>query len=128
MATSGGMSRVINAVMAGVLIGIMAVVFLTSYSSIIFAGDLARFLPNGIGIALASATIMATVVALVSSHRGMIAVPQDINSVVFGDGTRSQTRLPPRKELSWRSSWAACTATAYSADLATATLGIAKTS
>ena len=84
MAANNGMIRVINAVMAGVLIGIMAVVFLTSYSSIIFAGDLARFLPNGIGIALASATIMATVVALVSSHRGMIAVPQDINSVVFG--------------------------------------------
>ncbi len=73
MAANNGMIRVINAVMAGVLIGIMAVVFLTSYSSIIFAGDLARFLPNGIGIALASATIMATVVALVSSHRGIVA-------------------------------------------------------
>ena len=46
MAANNGMIRVINAVMAGVLIGVMAVVFLTSYSSIIFAGGLGRFLPD----------------------------------------------------------------------------------
>ncbi len=78
------MHSAINSMVSGVLVGVMAVVFATSYASMIFAGDLAVYLPNGIGIALASATIIAATVALMSSYPSVVANPQDINSVVFG--------------------------------------------
>ena len=84
MAKGLAMRGTINSIISGVIVGIMAVVFATSYASMIFAGDLAVYLPNGIGIALACATIIAAAVALLSSYPSVVANPQDINSVVFG--------------------------------------------
>ena len=77
------MRSAINSIVSGVVVGIMAVVFATSYASIIFTGDLAAYLPNGIAIALACGAIIAAAVALTSSYPGVVANPQDINTVVF---------------------------------------------
>jgi len=73
-----------NSILAGIIAGIMGVVFATSYASIIFSGDLLAYLPNGIGITLFSATVMSAFVALASSYPGAVAMPQDVSSVIFG--------------------------------------------
>lgn len=78
------MSGIVNSVLAGLIAGIMGVVFATSYASIIFSGDLLTHLPDGIGIALLSGTFMSAVVAFMSSYPATVAMPQDVNSIVFG--------------------------------------------
>jgi SulP family sulfate permease len=70
-------------VMAGLVVGIMGVVSLTSYSALIFSGELVTYLAEGIGIALLAGTVIALVIALSSSYRGAVALPQDIPAAVF---------------------------------------------
>ncbi|MFQ5528046.1 MAG: SLC26A/SulP transporter family protein, partial [Thermoanaerobaculia bacterium] len=45
-------------------------------------GTLAAFVPNGIGLALFTATVMAAVIALTSSFPGMVATPQDVPAAI----------------------------------------------
>ena len=77
------MGAVVNSIISGIVVGVVGVVFATSFSTIIFSGALLPHLPNGIGIALFSATVMSAYVALTSSFWGTVAVPQDMSSVVF---------------------------------------------
>jgi len=70
-------------VMAGLVVGVMGVVSLTSYSALIFSGELARYLGQGIGVALLAGVVIALVTALTSSYRGVVATPQDIPAAVF---------------------------------------------
>jgi len=77
-------SSFFSSVLSGVIVGIMGVVFLSSYASLIFAGDLGQYLSDGIVVALISGVIMAVVVALMSSYPGSVAFPQDIGAAIFG--------------------------------------------
>jgi len=70
-------------VIAGLVVGVMGVVSVTSYSALIFSGDLVRYLGQGIGIALLAGVVVALVTALSSSYRGVVALPQDIPAAVF---------------------------------------------
>ncbi len=72
------------AILSGIIVGITAVVFLSSYTALIFSGELARHLPHGLIIALASGVVMAVVVALSSSYPGSVAFPQDVGAAIFG--------------------------------------------
>ena len=56
--------------MAGVISGILTVIIEISLAALIFSGNLARFVSNGIGITLFSSVIIGVVVALTSSLRG----------------------------------------------------------
>jgi SulP family sulfate permease len=78
-----GARDVAMSVMAGLVVGIMGVVSLTSYSALIFSGQLVPYLAEGIGIALLAGTVIALVIALSSSYRGAVALPQDIPAAVF---------------------------------------------
>lgn len=67
----------IQGVLASAVIGFMAVVFSVAGAALVFSGGLERFLPIGIAIALASTAILAAVTGLMSSIRGLIALPQE---------------------------------------------------
>lgn len=73
----------VSSVIAGVVIGVVAVVVIASYVALIFSGELARFVPQGLGIGLLAGAVIALVGALTSSYRGVVALPQDIPAAVF---------------------------------------------
>ncbi len=68
----------LQTVVAGLVTGFLAVVFSVSDAAFIFSGSLSRFLPVGIAIALASTAILAVITGLMSSIRGVIALPQEV--------------------------------------------------
>ena len=58
---------------AGVISGLIAVTFASAGASLIFSGNLLRFLPTGMAITLASSALLILVVGLMSRIRGAIA-------------------------------------------------------
>lgn len=62
---------------------ILNIFFAVSIATFIFSGDLVRYLPAGIGIALFSAFIIGSILALGSSLRGVIAAPQESSAAII---------------------------------------------
>ncbi|MBA2667519.1 MAG: SLC26A/SulP transporter family protein [Trueperaceae bacterium] len=60
----------------GVIVGLLSVVMAISMASLVYAGALHEFLPNGIGLALASTVLVATTVAILGSVSGTVAATQ----------------------------------------------------
>lgn len=67
---------------AGLILGLLAVVFSISFTTIIYSGDLAGHLSRGIGFTLAGAAVMALFGAFSLSYRGTIAQPQDVTAAI----------------------------------------------
>jgi SulP family sulfate permease len=67
----------------GVLMGVTEVIFALSVGSLIFSGDLAPYLPYGIGLALVTSTIMLVGISLGSSVPGVTGILQDSPSVIL---------------------------------------------
>ena len=90
--------RLLPGLIAGLLLGITEVFLSLSLGSLIFSGDLASYLPYGVGIALVTATSMLVTVALTSRVPGAMGSTQDSTSVVLGviagglAGTLAQAR------------------------------------
>ena len=63
--------------LAGLVVGIVVVIVALSFAALVFSGELARFVPQGIGLALYTSVVVGLVVALGSSFPGMVATPQD---------------------------------------------------
>lgn len=76
-------ARVLPNLVAGAVTSILVISFGISLAALIFAGDLARYLPAGIGIVLASTCVVAVVVALFSSYKPVIAAPQENVAVIL---------------------------------------------
>jgi SulP family sulfate permease len=77
------LKRLFPSLVAGLISGILTVIIEISLAALIFSGDLARFISNGIGITLFSSMVIGGVVALTSSMRGTIAVGQDIPAAIL---------------------------------------------
>lgn len=63
--------------LAGVVLATFVLVACLSFGSLIFAGELAPFVPQGIGLGLVTALVVGVVVAWRSSLPGSVAIPQD---------------------------------------------------
>jgi len=72
-----GRQRLLPAVVAGLVVGVMTVLISISFAALIFSGPLAPHVGAGIGMALLTAIVAGGVVALTSSYAGSIAIPQD---------------------------------------------------
>lgn len=72
----------VKTALAGLIIGTMAVVFVVSKTALLFSGELAPFLSQGIGFVLLGAALMACVALLSVSCRGVIVQPQDVTTVM----------------------------------------------
>jgi len=75
-------SRLIPTLTAGVITGILLVIYAISMAALIFVGPLAQFVPIGIGLGLFTATVSAVVVALTNSLPGIVIMPQDSTAVI----------------------------------------------
>ena len=72
-----------TSLIAGLIVGITGVVSLASYAALIFSGELVAYLAQGIGIAMLTGMLIALVIALTSSCRGAVGLPQDVPAAVF---------------------------------------------
>jgi SulP family sulfate permease len=75
-------SRLITDILAGLLVGLVALIYSVSYATLIFSGPLIAYLAVGVRLVLISAAVAAFVAALTSSFRIAISGP-DSNASVF---------------------------------------------
>jgi SulP family sulfate permease len=78
-----GSERLLPGLTSGVLMGVTEVMVALSLGSLIFSGELAPYLPYGIGMALATAAVMMIGTALTSRVPGVIGSTQDTSSVIL---------------------------------------------
>jgi SulP family sulfate permease len=71
------------ALSAGLVNGILIVIFQSAYAALIFSGELSDHVAQGIGIMLFGAFIMGVVMALSSSFPGTTTAPQDAPAAIF---------------------------------------------
>ena len=76
-------ARVAPALFAAFLLGGLALVDSLALASLIFAGPLSPFVLNGTSMLLLGHIAFFLVVGLASSHRGMVAIPQEAPAVVL---------------------------------------------
>jgi SulP family sulfate permease len=69
---------------AGLVVALFTVIAAASFASLIFSGPLAGFVPTGIRMALTTAVVAGLIVALTSSCRVAIAIPQDRIAPILG--------------------------------------------
>jgi SulP family sulfate permease len=75
--------KLVPCLTTGVLMGVTEAIFALSVGSLIFSGDLAPYLPYGIGMALVTSTIMLIGISLGSSVPGVTGILQDSPSVIL---------------------------------------------
>ena len=75
-------SNWLTGLLAGLVVGVTVVIVAISFAVLIFSGDLAPIAPRGISLGLFTAVIMAGLIALTSSFRGMVATPQDVPAAI----------------------------------------------
>lgn len=68
---------------AGLVNGVLIVIFQSAYAALIFSGDLAAQLPRGMGIMLFGAFSMGAIVALTSSFHSTVTAPQDAPTAIM---------------------------------------------
>ena len=68
---------------AAFAVGLLNTVLTVSLAALVFSGDLAAFLPQGIGLALLAAVVAGVVIAVTSSLRGMIGSVQDASTAIL---------------------------------------------
>jgi len=80
---AGAIARRLPSVAAGLLTGLLTILFAFSLSALIFDGPLAPFSRQGFVMALVSAVLVGAIVALASSLPALIAIPQDRVAPIF---------------------------------------------
>jgi len=76
--------RLVPSLVAGLIAGILHTINAISVASLVFSGDLERYVFAGIGMALSAATVMAVVMALTSSYPGTVTGVQEAPAVILG--------------------------------------------
>jgi hypothetical protein len=75
--------RILNNVLAGILLGVMTLTNCISNAALIFSGELAQFLPFGICIALMGGTLVTIIVAFGSAFPFALAGPDSNASALL---------------------------------------------
>lgn len=78
-----GTQRTLPALSAGMVNGILIIIFQSAYAALIFSGPLSEHIVQGIGLMLFGAAAMGMIVALSSSFRGTTTAPQDAPSAIM---------------------------------------------
>ncbi len=85
--------RMIPALLAGVLVGILEIALAASFASLIFSGETAAHLSRGIGMALFSATVGITITSLFTSYPALMGGNQDAPAAILGVMAAANTTL-----------------------------------
>ena len=80
---SYGPRQVLASLTAGVVCGLLAVVFSISDAALLFSGALSEYVAVGIGLCLFSTVVLAGIIACGSSYPGMIALSQEVTVVTL---------------------------------------------
>jgi SulP family sulfate permease len=73
----------IPSIAAGLVAGLIDIPIEISCAALIFSGALAGYVAGGIGLALFGCFVIGTVVALTSSYRGTVALPQESPAAIL---------------------------------------------
>jgi SulP family sulfate permease len=76
-------SRLIPSLTAGLISGVLLVIYAISFAALIFSGNLSQYVSIGIGGALFTSVAVSITVALMSSLPGVVIVPQDGPAVIL---------------------------------------------
>lgn len=88
-------SRLVPTLTAGVIAGVLLVIYAISMAALIFTGPLAEFISLGIGLTLFTAMVAAVVVALTNSLPGIVIMPQDSPAIILAMMTSAiATQIP----------------------------------
>lgn len=98
--------RLLSGLTTGLVVGLLGVIMGLSFAALIFSGDLAEFLPLGVGLILMGNVVLCTVVALLSSHPSSLAFSQSAPAAILASmvaatlaampaGTAVQQKLQP---------------------------------
>ncbi|RMI26250.1 MAG: STAS domain-containing protein, partial [Calditrichaeota bacterium] len=99
---------------AGLVNGVLILIFQSAYAALIFSGPLTPFLGWGIGIMLYGAAVMGLTMALLSSFPGTVTAPQDAPSAIFAvvaGGIAGNLSLAASPEIAFVSAVAALAVT-----------------
>ena len=75
-------SRLVPALVSGVLNGALEVALAVSFAALVFSGELSPYLSRGIGLALFSATVGIAIVTLLSSFHASLSANQDVPAAI----------------------------------------------
>ena len=89
-----GFCELAKAVSAAAIVGAMAVTFALSLAAIFYAGTLAPFLSQGIGLTLIGAAVMAVVGPFTLSYRGTPIQPQHVSTILLSISAGAIATLP----------------------------------
>ena len=76
--------RLIPALLAGFLVGILEIALAASFAALIFSGETTAYLSRGIGMALFSATFGITITSLLTSYPAIMGGNQDAPAAIVG--------------------------------------------
>ncbi|WP_437983541.1 SulP family inorganic anion transporter [Sorangium sp. So ce117] len=91
-------SKLMPAVIAGMVSGTLVVSFDISLGALIFNHGLADYLSRGIGIILISSVIVGVIVSLLSSYKPVIAAPQEDAAVILASMAAAITTAIAQKD------------------------------
>lgn len=75
--TSSAPSVILQALSLGLVVGVITSLMQVSFAAMIFSGELSDYAIRGAGLTLFGGFVFALVVGLKSSHKSMVAFPQD---------------------------------------------------
>lgn len=76
-------ARLVPTLTAGLISGVLMVIYSISIATLIFSGPLAPFLSIGIGIAFLTAIVTIAIISFTSSLPGVISDPQDAPAIIL---------------------------------------------
>ncbi|MGC1306287.1 MAG: SulP family inorganic anion transporter [Phormidesmis sp.] len=76
-------NRLVPTLTAGLITGVLLVIYAISMAALIFTGPLVEFVPIGIGLTLVTAIVVAVIVALTNSMPGIVIMPQDSPAIIL---------------------------------------------
>jgi len=81
--------RIGRLLLAGLIVGLMGIVFAISFAAIVYSGSMAPYLSHGIGLTLLGAAVMALVASVLRPAQGIIVQPQDVTALILSLGVAS---------------------------------------
>ncbi len=95
-------SQIVPGLSAGLVVGVINVIFAISLSALVFAGDNSPYIANGIGFILLGGIPPLLLLSLFSSYKGSMAIPQDapaaILAVMAAGVMQSMVASPPQEK------------------------------
>lgn len=76
----------IPALCIGLIIGLMGIVLAVSFAAMIFSGEVSHLAVRGVGLTLTGGLLACIAVALTSSFKSSISLPQDAPAAIFSGG------------------------------------------